>query len=60
MYGRFPDLKGGRPQSGAKAAGADARFLLTFKAKGQSPGGQTIQRIMRVVANPGAKQMDGS
>jgi hypothetical protein len=59
VYCRFPDLKGARPavqpQAGAKIAGADARFLLTFKANGQSPGGQAIQRIVRVVADAQGK-----
>ena len=42
-------------EAGAKTAGAGARFLLTFKANGQGPGGQTIQRIVRVVADAQGK-----
>ncbi len=55
VYGQFPDLKGARPavqlQAGAKTAEVTPRFLLTFKSNGRGPGGQTIQRIVRVVAD---------
>ncbi len=58
---QFPEMKGARPsvqsQAGAKSASgsSDPRFVLTFKGQGQGPGGQTIQRIVRVVADERGK-----
>jgi hypothetical protein len=55
VYGQFPDLRGARPtvqpQAASKSPGAADRFLLTFKGSGRGPAGQTIQRIVRVVAD---------
>ncbi len=55
IHGQFPELKGARPvvqaQAAAKAAGASGRFVLIFRGAGQGPGGQTIPRIVRVVAD---------
>ncbi len=57
---QFPELKDARPavqsQPGAKSleAGVD-RFVLTFKARGQGPGGKSIPRIVRVVADERGK-----
>ena len=43
-------------QSGAKAVDAAGdRFVLTFKGLGQGPGGQSIARIVRVVADERGK-----
>jgi hypothetical protein len=59
---QFPELQDARPsvqsQPGAKAveAGAD-RFVLTFKARGQGPGGKSIPRIVRVIADDRGKIM---
>ena len=60
VYRQFPEFKDARPavqcQPGAKAAGAaSGRYLLTFKGRGQGPGGQTIVRIVRVVADERGK-----
>jgi len=60
VYRQFPEIKEARPlvqnQAGAKTPGADgSRFVLTFKGKGQSPGGQSILRIVRVVADERGK-----
>jgi hypothetical protein len=60
VYRQFPEIKDARPQvqdqAGAKAPGADgSRFVLTFKGKGQGPGGQSILRIVRVVADERGK-----
>ena len=60
VYRQFPEIKEARPvvqsQAGAKTPGAAAdQFLLTFKGHGQGPGGQTIQRIVRVVADERGK-----
>ena len=61
VYRQFPEIKEARPavqnQPGAKTPGAPggSRFVLTFKGKGQGPGGQSILRIVRVVADERGK-----
>ena len=60
VYRQFPEVKDARPavqtQPAAKVAGAGSnRFVLTFKGRGQGPGGQTIVRIVRVVADERGK-----
>ncbi len=60
VYRQFPEIKEARPavqnQPGAKTLGAPGgRFVLTFKGKGQGPGGQSIVRIVRVVADERGK-----
>ncbi len=57
---QFPEIQDARPavqsQPGATSieSGAD-RFVLTFKARGQGPGGKSIPRIVRVVADERGK-----
>ena len=56
VYRQFPEVRDVRPvvqnQPGAKGpSGGDNRYLLTFKGRGHGPGGQTINRIVRVVAD---------
>ena len=60
IYRQFPEIKDSRPtvqdQPGAKSAGAaERRYLLMFSGRGQGPGGKTIQRIVRVVADERGK-----
>lgn len=60
IYRQFPEVRDARPmvqnQPGAKSAsGGTDRFVLTFKGSGQGPGGQTINRIVRVVADDRGK-----
>ena len=67
IYRQFPEVKDTRPvvqnQPLAKLPKAPGsgltaeanRFLLTFKGKGQGPGGQAIVRIIRVVADERGK-----
>ena len=60
VYRQFPEVRDARPvvqpQAGAKGPGTgDSRYLLTFKGHGQGPGGQTINRIVRVVADARGK-----
>jgi hypothetical protein len=60
VYRQFPEVRDARPvvqnQPGAKGPGTtDNRYLLTFKGRGQGPGGQTINRIVRVVADARGK-----
>ena len=54
VYRQFPEVKGAAPaiaSMSAKTPGAAERFVLTFKGKGMGPGGRTIPRIVRVVAD---------
>ena len=61
IYRQFPEIRDARPmiqnQVGAKAAGFSGsdQYLLTFRGSGQGPGGRTINRIVRVVANDRGK-----
>jgi hypothetical protein len=60
IYRQFPEVKNTAPvvqdQPGAKALGAGSdRYLLTFRGRGQGPGGQAINRIVRVVADDRGK-----
>lgn len=59
VYGQFPEVKGARPnvqaQAGAKTPNSSPRFVLTFKSQGSGPGGKTIPRIVRVVADERGK-----
>ena len=61
IYRQFPEIRDARPnvqnQPGAKSAasGGPGRYVLTFKGSGHGPGGQTINRIVRVVADDRGK-----
>ena len=60
VYRQFPEVRDVRPavqsQAGAKAVGAASGwYLLTFRGRGQAPGGQSIIRIIRVVADERGK-----
>jgi hypothetical protein len=57
---QFPEMRNALPlvqnQAGAKTLGAATdRFVLTFRGRGAGPGGQSIQRIVRVVADARGK-----
>ncbi len=61
VYRQFPEIRDTRPmvqsQAGAKTAGPNSReqYLLTFRGSGLGPGGRTIGRIVRVVADERGK-----
>jgi hypothetical protein len=60
VYRQFPEVRDARPtvqnQQGAKApASAAGRYLLTYRGRGAGPSGQTILRIVRVVADDRGK-----
>ncbi|KAA3648021.1 MAG: hypothetical protein DWQ07_03245 [Chloroflexi bacterium] len=61
VYKRFPEVSGSRPQvkshngPQAKKAFSAPTYLLTYKGKGQGPGGKSIARQIRVVANADGK-----
>jgi hypothetical protein len=53
---QFPEVRDARPvvqnQPVPKTGnGAANRYLLTYRSRGRGPAGQTIQRIVRVVAD---------
>jgi hypothetical protein len=50
---KFPEMAGVRPnvKRQKSKSGELAQFLLTYKGKADLPGGKTIKRIVRVVAN---------
>lgn len=51
---KFPELAGARPsiRRDPAAKKGEERFLLTYKGKAVLPGGRTMKRIVRVVADP--------
>ncbi len=56
VYRQFPEVKDTRPavqnQPAPKTATAgSACYLLTYRGRGQGPGGRAIPRIVRVVAD---------
>jgi hypothetical protein len=60
IYRQFPEIKDARPvvrdQPVAKSSGPAAqRYLLMFSGRGTGPGGKSIQRIVRVVADERGK-----
>ena len=63
---RFPELKGispnvrtqATPKSGRNSKSghrAKSRFLLTFSGSASLPGGKSMQRVVRVIANSKGK-----
>ena len=61
IYSQFPEVRNAAPivqnQAGAKSAGIGGtdQYVLTFRGSGQGPGGRTINRIVRVVADDRGK-----
>jgi hypothetical protein len=60
VYRQFPEVRDARPSVQNQAVAKDAsraagRYLLTFRGRGQGPGGQSIMRIVRVVADERGK-----
>jgi len=65
IHSRFPEVAGVKPTVRKQPkpdskkrpfGGADKQnYLLTFKGKARGPGGQNIQRLVRVVASPSGK-----
>ena len=52
---RFPETAGQRPRVTQQKSNAQSNFLLTYSGKGQGPGGKTLRRNVRVVANERGK-----
>ena len=64
IHSRFPEVAGKKPTvrkqpqpNSKKRRGSpdNQNYLLTFKGKAKGPGGQDIQRLVRVVASPSGK-----
>jgi hypothetical protein len=57
IYRRFPEVAGNKPkvekQSGAQAKSNnnDPTYLIIYRGSALSPSGNTIPRIVRVIAN---------
>lgn len=65
VHSRFPEVAGVKPtvrkqpkpdSSKRPFSGKDKQnYLLTFKGTARGPGGQNIQRLVRVIASPSGK-----
>ncbi len=61
VYRRFPDLEGSKPrvrlQSApqAKSVPTPQKYLLTYRGEAKSPNGNTIHRLVRVIADTKGK-----
>jgi len=55
VYRQFPEVRDASPsvqnQPDAKSFMGGSRYTLTYRGRGQGPGGKTINRIVRVVAD---------
>jgi len=47
----FPEMDGVPPTVRAQSGAAEGQYLLTYKGKALLPGGKTLTRIVRVVAD---------
>lgn len=53
---QFPEMQGVRPTVRRQSTPNNGQqFLLTFKGEANLPGGRTMKRIVRVVADPKGK-----
>jgi hypothetical protein len=50
---QFPELKDARPAIKRQVAAGNGKeqYVLTFKGKAELPGGRSIKRIVRVIAD---------
>ena len=55
VYRRFPDLAGVRPKVKLQRSSPPQSFLLTFQSRASLPGGKSLPRLVRVVANEQGK-----
>jgi hypothetical protein len=47
----FPEMRGVRPSVKRQGKGKDEQYLLVYQGKAELPGGRSINRIVRVVAD---------
>jgi hypothetical protein len=54
---QFPEMSGVRPtvKSQKSPSRGESQYLLTYKGKAILPGGRTLNRIVRVVADPAGR-----
>lgn len=59
ISGQFPEMQAARPvvqsQVSAKSGSPPTQYVLTFRGQGRGPDGQTITRLVRVVASESGK-----
>ena len=49
----FPEMKGVNPSVKRQGNNGKEQYLLVYKGKAELPGGRSISRIVRVVADEG-------
>jgi hypothetical protein len=53
---QFPEMKGSKPSIRRRSgSGSKLQFELTYKGKVEVPGGRTLRRVVRVVADEKGK-----
>ena len=53
---QFPEMKGRKPLIKSQSSGKkEMRFVLTYKANVELPGGRNLRRVVRVVADEKGK-----
>ena len=55
VYRKHPDLKGVKPKVSTREGDTSGDTLLVYKKKVSGPGGKSINRIVRAVADPKGK-----
>jgi hypothetical protein len=55
VYRKHPDLKGVKPKIGPREGGNPTETLLIYKKKVSGPGGKSINRVVRAVADETGK-----
>jgi hypothetical protein len=55
VYRKHPDLKGVKPKIVPREGGSPSDTLLVYKKKVTGPGGKSINRVVRAVADETGK-----
>ena len=55
VYRKYPDLKGVKPKISPREGDTSGDTLLVYKKKVSGPGGKSINRIVRAVADQDGK-----
>lgn len=55
IYRQFPEVSGKRPKVTQQKSARASNYLFTFNGRAEGPGGRTINRTVRVVANEQGK-----
>ena len=51
VFRQFPEVAGAQPKITQQKSRKQANYLLTFSGRGEGPGGRTLNRTVRVVAD---------